>query len=86
MERSYRQSGSHLNIAGNALAAALFVGLISVGGMIAYLAAAQHELVGAVMLLARHALRLVPPLAWPVIIAIIVLWPVMLCREWRSAS
>jgi hypothetical protein len=86
MERSCTQSGNHLNMTGNLLAATLSVGVIGVGGGVVYVSLVQHELAGAVVLLARHALRLVPPVAWPVIIGAVILWGVVLRREWRSAS
>lgn len=86
MERHYKAPGSHMTTAGNVLAVAAILILVGVGGAMAFLTTKHFELVGAVMQLARHGLRLTPPLAWPVMGVVVVSWVALLRREWRDAG
>lgn len=59
------------------------VGLLTLG---ASLLLARSDLGGALILLARHALKLVPPLVWPAAGLVSVLWLVVMARAWRGPA
>lgn len=85
MERSIRQSPAMARPPAKVPALVFLTATLGVFLMGLLMLAAQSKLGGALILLARHALRLAPPGAWVVALLIVVLWLVVLRREWRSS-
>lgn len=85
MERSIRQSPIFARPP--AAIPVLVLLAATLGGLVVGLLvlAAQSKLGGALILLARHALRLVPTGAWVFALLTVVIWLVVLRREWRSS-
>ena len=58
------------------------VGMLGMGLL---MLASQSKVGAALILLFRHALRPVPPAAWIGALLLVVLWLIVLRREWRSS-
>lgn len=69
-----------------ALLAGIGLGLAGLLALGASLLLAESALGGALILLARHALRLVPPLLWPAAMLVSALWMVVVARVWRRSG
>lgn len=68
-----------------ALLAGTGLGLVTLMALGAGLLLGRSELGGALILLARHALRLVPPLFWLAAGGTSALWLLVMGRLWRGA-